>query len=145
MTENAQANVALTTGECRHGTGAVMGPDRHFGALAHLSLFVGSLLPFFGSFVVTLFIWWLKRESVFVVSHARASINFQLTMTLYYLIGFAYVYVYVGFGLTLVLASAVFETVSVVRAARRAQAGRPCDYRLSLEFLKAGKTVTPET
>ena len=138
MTENAQANVALTTGECRHGTGAVMGPDRHFGALAHLSLFVGSLLPFFGSFVVTLFIWWLKRESVFVVSHARASINFQLTMTLYYLIGFAYVYVYVGFGLTLVLASAVFETVSVVRAARRAQAGEYYQYRMCVEFMKEG-------
>ena len=121
-------------------TSTLLAPERHFGALAHLSPFVGSLLPIFGSFVVTLAIWWMKRDSVFVVSHARASINFQLTMTLYYLIGLAYVYVYVSFGLTLLLASAVFETVSVVRAARRAQAGGQYDYRLCLEFLKSDRT-----
>jgi uncharacterized Tic20 family protein len=142
MTENAPEKPPLATAEGSDWPAAVVAQERHFGALTHLSPFIGSLLPVFGSFVVTLFIWWLKRESVFVVSHARASINFQLTMTLYYLIGFAYVYVYVGFGLTLVLASAVFETASVVRAVRRAQAGRPCDYRLSLEFLKVGKTAT---
>ena len=118
-----------------------LAPERHFGALAHLSPFVGSLLPVFGSFVVTAFIWWLKRDSAFVVSHARASINFQMTMVVYYLIGFAYVYVYVGFGLTLILASAVFETVSVVQAARRAESGRYYRYRICLEFLKADKTA----
>ena len=132
-------------------TSTLLAAERHFGALAHLSPFIGSLLPIVGSFVVTLVIWWLRRESAFVVAHARASINFQLTMTLYYLIGFAYVYVYVSFGLTLLLASAVFETVSVVRAARRAQAGRQYDYRLCVEFIKAdkpgsggGKTPYPE-
>ena len=123
-------------------TSSLLAAERHFGALAHLSLFVGSLLPVFGSFVVTLVIWWIKRESVFVVAHARASINFQLTMMLYYLIGFAYVYVYVSFGLTLLLASAVFETASVVLAARRAHAGAQYEYRLCLEFLK---TDNPES
>ena len=61
--------------------------ERNSAAAAHMAPFVGSLLPFFGSFVVTLVVWWLKRESVFVDQHARASINFQLSMTLYYGLG----------------------------------------------------------
>ena len=105
--------------------------------------FVGSLLPFFGSFVVTLAVWWLKRESVFVDRHARASINFQLSMTVYYGLALGYVYVYVGFGLALLLASGVFETISMVLAARRAKAGKYYQYRMCLQFLKHRRDAAP--
>jgi uncharacterized Tic20 family protein len=97
--------------------------ERHFGAAAHLAPFVGSLIPVFGSFLVTLWVWWRMRESGFVERHARASLNFQLTMSVYYLLALGYVYAYVAFGLLLLGASAVFETVSVMVAARRARAG----------------------
>ena len=117
--------------------------ERNSAAAAHMAPFVGSLLPFFGSFVVTLAVWWLKRESVFVDQHARASINFQLSMTLYYGLALGYVYVYVGFGLALLLASGIFETISMVLAARRAKAGKYYQYRMCLQFLKHGRDGAP--
>ena len=89
------------SGEPVHEAPASTPEERNSAAAAHMAPFVGSLLPFFGSFVVTLAVWWLRRESVFVEQHARASINFQLSMTLYYGLALGYVYVYVGFGLVL--------------------------------------------
>ena len=108
--------------------------ERNSAAAAHMAPFVGGLLPFFGSFVVTLVVWWLRRESVFVDRHVRAAINFQLSMTLYYGLALGYVYVYVGFGLALLLASGVFETVSMVLAARRAKAGQYYQYGCACNF-----------
>ncbi len=110
--------------------------ERNYGAVVHMGSFFGSLVPIFGSFGVTLLVWWWMRESVFVGRHARASINFQLSMTLYYVLSFGYVYVYVAFGLLLLLASGVFEAVSIVLAARRARAGEYYQYRMCLQFLK---------
>ena len=127
------------SGEPVHEVPASTPEERNSAAAAHMAPFVGSLLPFFGSFIVTLAVWWLRRESVFVDQHARASINFQLSMTLYYGLALGYVYVYVGFGLALLLASGVFETISMVLAARRAKAGKYYRYRMCLQFLKHGR------
>ena len=110
--------------------------ERNFGAAAHVGSFAGSVIPLFGGFVVTLLVWWWMRGSAFVERHARASINFQLSMTVWYGLALGYLFVSVGFGLLLVLSSAVFETVSIVAAARRAKAGKPCRYRLCLEFVR---------
>ena len=79
-----------------------------FGAVAHMGPKVGEVIPFIGSFLVTLAVWWLYRDSAFVVQHARASINFQLSMTVYYCLAFGYVFVYVLFGAA---AACVFDGV----------------------------------
>ena len=84
--------------------------ERTCGALTHAAPIYAGLIPF-GSLVVPLALWWWNRESVYVATHARASINFQITMLVYYGIGIGYVYVYAVFGLTLLVASALFETV----------------------------------
>ena len=113
--------------------------ERSYGAAAHVAPLVwGNVVPVFGSLAVTLLVWWWMRESAFVARHARDSINFQLSMTLHYALAFGYVFVCLGFGAALLAAAAVFETVSTVRAARRAKAGRYYRYRMCLEFVKDG-------
>ena len=107
-----------------------------FGAVAHLGHFVGSLIPFFGSFVVTALVWWLHRDSRFVCRHARASLNFQLSVTVYYGFAFGYLYVFAPFGVALLLSSAVFETVQAAVAARRAGIGGYYRYRMCIQFVK---------
>ena len=107
-----------------------------FGAVAHMGPKVGEVIPFVGSFLVPLVVWWLQRDSLFVVQHARASINFQLSMTLYYCFAFGYVFVYVLFGAALLVSLMAFEWVSMVKAARRAEAGGYYQYRMCLTFLK---------
>ena len=107
-----------------------------FGAVAHMGAKVGELIPVVGSFLVTLVVWWLRRDSLFVAQHARASLNFQLSMTIYYGLALGYVFVYVFFGLALLVSLMAFEWVSMLKAARRAEAGGFYRYRMCLTFLK---------
>ena len=113
--------------------------ERNYGAAAHVAPLVwGNVVPVLGSFAVTLLVWWWMRESAFVVRHARASINFQLSMVVHYTLAFGYVFVSVSFGLTLLASAMIFETVSIMRAARRARSGEHYQYRMCLEFVKGG-------
>ena len=111
--------------------------ERSYGAAAHVaSLVWGNVIPVLGSFAVTLLVWWWMRESAFVVRHARASINFQLSMTIHYLLAFGYLFVSVSFGLMLLASAMIFETVSILKAARWAKSGGHYRYRLCLEFVR---------
>lgn len=113
--------------------------ERSYGAAAHVSSLVwGNVIPVLGSFIVTLVVWWWMRDSAFVVRHARASINFQLSMTVHYALALSYVFVSLSFGLMLLTSAMIFETLSIIRAARSASAGEHYRYRLCLEFVKEG-------
>ena len=115
----------------------VTAAERSYGAATHVAPLVwGGVIPVVGGFVVPLILWWWMRESTFVGRHARASINFQLTMVVHYALAFGYVFVSVAFGLTLLVGACIFETVSIVRAARRAKAGEYYQYRMCVEFVK---------
>ena len=108
MTQTGEAGQAVSTAE------------RSYGAAAHVAAAgLGRRDSGDRGFVVPLVLWWWMRESAFVGRHARASINFQLTMIVHYALAFGYVFVSAAFGLALLGAAAIFETVSVVRAARR--------------------------
>ena len=114
--------------------------ERSYGAAAHVATLVwGNVIPVLGSFAVTLLVWWWMRESAFVVRHARASINFQISMTIHYTLAFGYFFVSLSFGLMLLVSAMIFETVSILRAARRAKSGEHYQYRLCLEFVKEVK------
>ena len=110
--------------------------ERKLGAVAHMGPKVGEVIPLIGSFLVPLAVWWLQRDSRFVVRHARASLNFQLSMTVYYCFALGYVFVYVFFGVAMLVSLIVFEWVSMLKAARRAEAGGYYQYRMCLTFLK---------
>ena len=110
--------------------------ERMFGAVVHMGPKVGEVIPVIGSFLVILAVWWLHRDSLFVKRHARASMNFQLSMTVYYCVALGYVFVYVFFGAAMLVSLMVFEWVSMLKAARRAEAGGYYRYRMCLTFLK---------
>ena len=117
----------------------VTASERSYGAAAHVAALAwGNVVPVFGSLAVTLMVWWWMRESAFVTRHARASINFQLSMTVHYALAFGYLFVSLAFGAALLATAAIFETVSTLRAARRAKAGEYYRYPLCLEFVKDG-------
>ena len=113
--------------------------ERSYGAAAHVAPLVwGGVIPVIGSFVVPLILWWWMRESAFVGRHARAALNFQLTMVVHYSLAFGYLFVSVTFGLALLAGACIFETVSIIRAARRAKAGEYYQYSMCVEFMKEG-------
>ena len=125
--------------EAQTETGQVSASERSYAAAVHVATLVwGGAIPVLGSFLVPLLVWWWMRESAFVVRHARASINFQLSMSVHYTLAFGYVFVSLGFGLMLLTAAMIFESLSMLRAARRAKSGEHYRYRLCLEFVKGG-------
>lgn len=81
---------------------------------------------FFTFIVIPLALWMTNREkSRFVDEHGKEAINFQITLTIYYLVG-CLIFPVVG----------IFETVVVIRAALAASRGQPYRYPLNIRFIK---------
>ena len=108
--------------------------ERTDSAVAHLASVYGGLVPVVGAIGVALLVLWRNADSDFVGRHARAAINFQLTMVIWYTLSLAYLYVFMALGAALLVGLTTYETVAMVRAARRARAGQPYTYRLSFAF-----------
>ena len=102
--------------------------------LCHLSSLTGYVFPF-SHVVVPLVIWMLKRGQVAGVDSAgRESLNFQLTMTLFVLIGLMLSLLVIG--LVLLFATVVFHFCMTIHAARRAQRGEEFRYPLNIRMIK---------
>lgn len=107
---------------------------RTFGMLAHLAAFSGFVIPF-GHLLGPLLVWLIKREEhPFVDDQGRESFNFQLSMSLYYVIGVVLLLVLIGF---LVLPALVlFSIVVTMMGAIRANAGERFRYPLCIRFIR---------
>lgn len=101
---------------------------------AHIGTLLGYTLAF-GSFLIPLFIWLSKRdESELIASHAKASLNFQLSMLLYGVIGAFLVLFLIGIPVLIVIA--VTNVVCVILATIEADKGGLYKYPLTIEFIK---------
>ncbi|GAB5524451.1 MAG: DUF4870 domain-containing protein [Roseivirga sp.] len=101
---------------------------------AHIGTLLGYTIAF-GSFLVPLFIWLSKRdESELIASHAKASLNFQLSMLVYGVIAAFLVLFIVGIPLLIVIA--IVNVVCVILATIEADKGGLYKYPLTIEFIK---------
>lgn len=125
--------------------------DRTWGMLCHLASFGGLLLPSLGNILGPLIVWLIKRDaSPFVDIHGKESLNFQISITLYLLLGGGVVTIIslilallpcfglVGVTLLAVALSglAIFAVVYQVIAAIRASEGGFLRYPLTLRFFR---------
>ncbi|MDA1095868.1 MAG: DUF4870 domain-containing protein [Chloroflexi bacterium] len=118
-------------------------------ALAHLSAFLLFTPVPLGNIVGPLAIWLLKRSnSRFIDQHGREALNFQISITLYFmalgtfvvisailsilLIGLPFLFL----GLFLMGVCALFWIVMVIVAAIRGGNGQEPGYRFAIRFLK---------
>ena len=111
--------------------------------LAHASAFIQLIgVP---SVVGPLVVWLIKREDPVVEPHARAALNFQLTLLIYFVAGFALAFLaaitVVGLVLTvlilvflgvLVLLELIFALMATIAASR----GELYAYPMSLDLIK---------
>jgi len=113
--------------------GAPTPTERNWSVAAHLGTLVGALVPF-ANVVVPLALWLLKRdESVFVGENARESLNFQISMTIWFGVAFLLTWILVGY--LLLAALAVFDFVVVVLASLRASEGHVYRYPFTLRLV----------
>lgn len=99
--------------------------ERVWGMLCHLTAFVSILGP--------LIIWLLKKdESQFVDEQGRESLNFQISLLIYYFISGLLMLVLIGFLLVFVVM--IFHFVLIIIASVRTYNGENYRYPLTIRF-----------
>ena len=101
--------------------------------LAGFTGFTGFIFPF-GNIIVPLVIWLLKRyEYKGVDYNGKEVLNFQLTMSIYYLIGMLLIFVFIGFNLLPILM--IFHVVCMIIGAIKTSDGKKYKYPLTIRFI----------
>lgn len=112
---------------------------RNLGMLCHLLALTGFIIPF-GNILGPLVVWMMgKNESQFVDDHGKASLNFQLTVTLYF-IGLAVLGLMVGSVVVLVMIASgvvllIYGVVMIIVNAIKAHNGEDGEYAMSATLL----------
>ncbi|MFQ6115959.1 MAG: DUF4870 domain-containing protein [bacterium] len=107
--------------------------ERTWATLCHLGALAGFIIPF-GNIIAPLVIWLVKKdESPFVDDQGKESLNFQISMTIYFLVAVLLVLILIGIPLLIVLG--IFEIVMVVIAAVKASNGEKYRYPVTIRFI----------
>lgn len=93
------------------------------------------LLPLVGIYIFgALIIWLIKRdEDAFVEEHAREALNFQISMTIYFIVSMVLILVLIG--ILMVFALAVFSLVMSIIAGIKAANGERYRYPLTIRMI----------
>jgi len=108
--------------------------ERMWGMFCHLSALAGFIIPF-GNIIGPLIIYSMKKdEYAFVADQGKESLNFQISVLVYLLIGFISIIFVVGiaFLIFIPLASLIITVVAAVRA----NDGEWYRYPLNIRFIK---------
>ena len=107
--------------------------ERNWAVISHLGALAAALFAL-GQILVPLGIWlWKKEDSRFIEANARESLNFQISMTIYFVIAGILAYILIGFFVIAVLV--VVEIVCVVLACVSASRGEVFRYPFSLRLI----------
>lgn len=102
--------------------------------LCHLGAFSGYLVPF-GHITAPLAIWLIKKEeSSLIEDQGRESLNFQISMTIYFILSAILTLIIIGF--VLLIGVAIFDIVMVIIASVKANSGQRYRYPLTIRFIK---------
>ena len=102
--------------------------------IAHLSTFVGHLIPF-GNIVGPLIVWAIKKDEMPLVNdQGKEALNFQITMTVALIVAGLSVFVLIGFVLFPLVY--LFDLIMTIIAAIKANEGVAYRYPLSIRLVK---------
>jgi uncharacterized Tic20 family protein len=109
--------------------------------ICHLAGLVGYLGNGFGSIIGPLVVWLVKKDEIPEVDeHGKEALNFNISVTIYFLILGAATVVTFGIGILLtgpfMIVLAVFHLVCVIVAAMKANNGEPYRYPMCIRLVK---------
>ena len=108
---------------------------RNWAMLCHLAALAGYVIPFAGNVIGPLVVWLIKREEhAFINDQGKEAVNFQITMTICYLVSFVLVFVLVG--IVLLPLVALFSLIMMIVAAVKASNGVQYRYPFAIRFVK---------
>ena len=103
-------------------------------AICHISSFAGYYLPF-ANIIAPLVVWLTKKdECPFVRDQGKEAVNFQISMTLYYLVCIPLIFVCIGIVFLIVLS--IFDFICTIIATISASDGVKYRYPLCIRFIK---------
>lgn len=109
--------------------------ERNWGMLSHLSALTGYFFaPFVGNIVAPLIIYLMKKdESPFVAEQSRESLNFQISVCIYWLISGVLAIILIGF--LLLAAVWVAGVILTIIASVKAANGEAYRYPLTIRLI----------
>ena len=108
--------------------------ERQWAMFAHLGTFSSILVPL-GNFIAPIVVWQMKKhESDFVVEQAKESLNFQITLILYFIISIPLCFIIIGF--FLIFALVIFGLIMVIVGGIKANDGIDFQYPMTLRLFK---------
>ncbi len=106
---------------------------RNWAMLCHLSAFAGLVIPF-GNILGPLIVWAIKKDDhAFVDEQGKEALNFQLTLTIAYIISAVLMLVLIGFVLLAVLF--IYSVIMIIIASIQANDGLAYRYPYTIRFV----------
>lgn len=108
--------------------------EKNWSLFAHLGVLVGHVIPL-GNILLPLVIYLTKgKESAFISENARESLNFQISISIYFLL--AGILTLIVIGIVLMIAVWVFLIVMVIKASIKSYDGEKFVYPFKIDFVK---------
>lgn len=108
--------------------------ERQWALICHLSALSGYIIPF-GHLIVPIVIWSMKKEEMPMVDeHGKEVINFQISMTIWFILSAFLAFLLIGIPLLIVLA--ILQVIFVIIGALKADNGQLYKYPLTIQFIK---------
>lgn len=108
--------------------------ERTWAMLCHFRTYIGFIFPF-GNIIVPLIIWLSKREDLpLVEDQGREVLNFQISMTIYFIISGILCIILIG--IPILIGLIIFDFIITIVAAISANDGKYYRYPINLKLIK---------
>jgi uncharacterized Tic20 family protein len=108
--------------------------ERTWAMLCHFSTYIGFIFPFW-NIIVPLIIWLSKREDLpLVEDQGREVLNFQISMTIYFIISGILCIILIG--IPILIGLIIFDFIITIVAAISANDGKYYRYPINLKLIK---------
>lgn len=108
--------------------------ERTMGMLCHLLGFA-FIAAGIGNILGPLILWLVKKDQMpFVDDQGKESLNFQISITIYWIVAALLSFALIG--IPLLIAVAVFDIVEIIMASVKANQGIPYRYPVTIRFIK---------
>ena len=108
--------------------------ERTWAMLCHFSTYIGFIFPF-GNIIAPLIIWLSKREDLpLVEDQGREVLNFQISMTIYFIISGILCIILIG--IPILIGLIIFDSIITIVAAISANDGKYYRYPINLKLIK---------
>ena len=107
--------------------------EKMWGMLCHLSALAGFVIPF-GNIIGPLVVWMLKKDEFpHVDDQGKEALNFQISMTIYFIVGA--ILILVAIGIVIIPILGIFWLIMIVIASIKANDGEKYRYPFTIRLV----------